>query len=111
VTPVGDNVLGGDVSSWEYPIAKLTVNEDGTPCVGDPEVEVDPPAPPSDPVPPAAPANRPQALPEAPTVVAAAGPVPTQAVPTQPVPTELPSTGPSSWWLAMVAMGLVFAGS
>lgn len=101
VTPVGENVLGGDVGPWKYPIAKLTVNSDDTPCVTDPDVGVNPPAPPSDPVPPAAPADRPPALPAAPTVVAAAGPVPTQ----------LPSTGASSWWLAMAAMGLVLAGS
>jgi LPXTG-motif cell wall-anchored protein len=95
VTPVGETVLRGDVGPWTYPIQKLTANSDGTPCVDDPVVEVNPPVPPSAPVPPAAP-----------TVVAAAGPVPAQAVATQ-----LPSTGASSWWLAMAAMGLVLAGS
>jgi len=57
---------------------------------------------PAGPVPPPAPENRPPA----PSVVAAAGPTVAQAAPTQ-----LPSTGTSSWVLALIAVGLVLAGS
>lgn len=105
-TALPGNVIGGDSSTFGPPEPQLSGDE-ACPTTTTSSSTPDEVVESGGPVPPTAPENRPPAS----TAVAAAGPVPAQPAPAQAAPTQLPSTGSSSWVLALIAIGLVLAGS